>query len=100
MILSGICLAAAAVLSFAASEWKLIRITPWLGLSVLATGIANAILYFYYMKQAAGAKCLLADSITTALLSIFPLFNQITFAAALTFFFCVWDLFSVILRVL
>ena len=99
-LLSGMCLAAAAVLSFAASGGKLIQIAPWLGLSMLATGIANVILYFYIMKQTPGAKWLLADSMTAALLSIFPLFNQITFAAALPFFFCVWDLFSGILRVM
>lgn len=99
-LLSGIILGAAAVLSFASSGEKLLRIAPWLGLSMLATGIANVILYFYCMKQTPGTKWLLADSITAALLSIFPLFNQITSAAAIPFFFCVWDLFSGILRLM
>ena len=99
-LLSGIFLGTAAVLSFASSGGKLIQIAPWLGSSMLATGIANVILYFYCLKQTPGAKWLLADSITAALLSIFPLFNQITSAAAIPFFFCVWDLFSGILRVM
>ncbi|MGN0333576.1 MAG: HdeD family acid-resistance protein [Lachnospiraceae bacterium] len=99
-LLSGIFLGVAALLSFASSGEKLIRIAPWLGLSMLATGIVNVILYFFCMKQTPGAKWLLADSITAALLSIFPLFNQITSAAAIPIFFCVWDLFSGILRMM
>lgn len=99
-LLSGIFLGAAAVLSFASSGGKLIRIAPWLGSSMLATGVVNVLLYFYCMKQTPGAKWLLADGVTAALLSIFPLFNQITLAAAIPFFFCVWDLFSGILRVM
>ena len=99
-LLSGVLLSAAAVLSLVSSVGKLIQIAPWLGLSMLATGIANVILYFYNLRQTPGAKWLLADSITAALLSIFPLFNQITSAAAIPFFFCVWDLFSGILRVM
>ena len=99
-LMSGIFLGMAALMSFASSGEKLIRIAPWLGSSMLATGIINAILYFYCMKQMPGAKWLLADSITAALLSIFPLFNQITSAAAIPIFFCVWDLFSGILRMM
>lgn len=99
-LLSGVFLGAAAVLSFASSGGKLIRIAPWLGAAMLAAGIANVFLYFSCLKQTPGAKWLLADSITAALLSIFPLFNQITSAAAIPFFFCVWDLFSGILRVM
>lgn len=99
-LLSGIFLGAAALLSFTSSGDKLIQIAPWLGSSMLTTGIANVILYFYCMKQTPGAKWLLADSITAALLSIFPLFNQITSAAAIPIFFCVWDLFSGILRMM
>lgn len=99
-LLSGILLGAAAILSFASSGRKLLRIAPWLGSSMLITGIANVILYFSCMKETPGAKWLLADSITAALLSIFPLFNQMTSAAAIPFFFCVWDLFSGILRLM
>lgn len=99
-LLSGVFLGTAAVLSFASSGGKLIRIAPWLGLSMLSTGIVNVFLYFYCLKQTPGAKWLLADSLTAALLSIFPLYNQITYAAAIPFFFCVWDLFSGILRVM
>lgn len=98
-LMSGMILGAAAVLSFASSG-RLIRIAPWLGSSMLVTGIANVLLYSYCLKQTPGAKWLLADSMTAALLSIFPLFNQITSAAAIPFFFCVWDLFSGILRVM
>ena len=99
-LLSGFFLGTAAVMSFASSGVKLILIAPWIGSSMLITGIANAFLYYYCMKETPGAKWLLADSITAALLSIFPLFNQITSAAAIPFFFCVWDLFSGILRIM
>ena len=99
-IMSGFFLGAAAFLSFASSGEKLIKIAPWLGSSMLVTGIANIILYYAFIKETPGAKWLLADSITAALLSIFPLFNQITYAAAIPFFFCVWDLFSGILRLI
>lgn len=99
-LLSGSFLGAAAVLSFASSGEKLIRIAPWLGSSMLAAGIANVFLYCFCLKQTPGAKWLLVDSMTAALLSIFPLFNQMTSAAAIPFFFCVWDLFSGILRVM
>lgn len=99
-LLSGLLLGAASVLSFASSGEKLKQIAPWLGSAMLIMGIGNILLYFYCLEKTPGAKWLLADSITAALLSIFPLFNQITSAAAIPFFFCVWDLFSGILRVM
>lgn len=99
-LLSGLLLGAASVLSFASSGEKLKQIAPWLGSAMLIMGIGNILLYFYCLEKTPSAKWLLADSITAALLSIFPLFNQITSAAAIPFFFCVWDLFSGILRVM
>ena len=43
---------------------------------------------------------MLADGLTAALLSVFLLFNQMAPVAVIPFFFCVWELFSGILRLI
>lgn len=98
-LLSGILLGASAILCFIAKSDNLIQIAPFLGMAMLATGILNLILYVTCLAGSSGAYFVLADSITAALLSLFPMFNKITAAATIPFFFCVWDLFSGVLRV-
>lgn len=98
--ISGLILGAAAILSFASLGKRILEIVPWLGLAMLITGILNIILYMRCLKEKHSSKWLLADGMTAALLSIFPLFNQISFTAIIPFYFCVWDLFSGILRLM
>ncbi len=99
-IVSGFILGAAAILSFLSSGEKLLNIAPWLGTAMLVAGMLNIVLYFWILRGEPGAKWLLADGMTAALLSIFPMFNQISSVAIVPFYFCVWDLFSGILRVM
>lgn len=99
-MISGLILGAAAILSFASLGKRILEIAPWLGLAMLITGLLNTTLYFRCFKGKRGSKWLLADGMTAALLSIFPLFNQISSIAIIPFYFCVWDLFSGILRLM
>jgi len=45
-------------------------------------------------------RWLQADAITTMLLSVFPLFNDLIFPAIIPFFFGVWELVSGILKLM
>lgn len=67
-MISGLILSAAAILSFASLGKRILQIAPWLGLAMLITGILNIILYFRCLKGKHGAKWLLADDMTAALL--------------------------------
>lgn len=99
-IVSGIALGAAAALCLTASSDRLTEIASWIGASMLISGGANIWLYFYCLKGSSEGKWLLADGLTATLLSVFPLFNEMILPAVIPFFFCVWDLFSGVLRVM
>lgn len=99
-IVSGTALGAAAVLCLAASSDRLTEIASWIGASMLISGGVNIWLYFYCLKGSSEGKWLLADGLTATLLSVFPLFNEMILPAVIPFFFCVWDLFSGVLRVM
>lgn len=97
---SGIVLGAASVLSFCTPGAHLLQIVPWLGGAMLFAGSANVFLYFKRYKKTPGGRWMLADGMTAALLSVFLLFNQMAPVAVIPFFFCVWELFSGILRLM
>lgn len=99
-IISSTALGAAAVLCLAASSDRLTEIASWIGASMLISGGANVWLYFYCLKDSTEGKWLFADGLTATLLSVFPLFNEMILPAVIPFFFCVWDLFSGVLRVI
>lgn len=99
-IISSTALGVAAVLCLAASSDRLTEIASWIGASMLISGGANVWLYFYCLKDSTEGKWLFADGLTATLLSVFPLFNEMILPAVIPFFFCVWDLFSGVLRVI
>ena len=86
----------AAILSFATNE--LVSISPYLGLSMLLVGCINIFIYHKKQNQLHGSHWLLADGMSTALLSLFLLFNQMIESAMIPFFFGVWELFMGILK--
>lgn len=79
---------------------NLVDISGILGFIMLITGVCNVIIYCYRGKRIHGAHWFLADGITTILLSLFPLFNQMILPVMIPFFFGVWELFSGVLKVI
>ncbi len=78
----------------------LVTIAGYLGISMLLVGSLNIAVYCKKRKKLHGSHWLLADGMSTVLLSIFPLFNQMIQPAIIPFFFGVWELFSGILKVI
>lgn len=95
---AGIVLLGGALLSLVTGSKDLSEIAAPLGVSMLYAGCSN--LYIYNRKQnnIHEARWLLADGMSTSLLSIFLLFNQMIQSALIPFFFGVWELFSGILK--
>ena len=46
-------------------------------IAMLFAGCTNLLVYIFNKKEIHGSRWLLADGLTTALLSVFPLFNKI-----------------------
>ncbi len=86
----------AAVLSFVTDE--LVSISSDLGISMLFAGCINILFYCKKQKRLHGSHWLLADGMSTAMLSLFLLFNQMILTAMIPFFFGGWELFSGILK--
>ncbi|MBQ8260929.1 MAG: DUF308 domain-containing protein [Lachnospiraceae bacterium] len=79
---------------------KLVSISWYLGFSMLIVGGISLIIFKKKKKNLHGSQWLLADGLSTMLLSLFPLFNQMILPAVIPFFFGVWELFSGILKVI
>lgn len=79
---------------------KLVAVSECLGLAMLLVGSINIIICHKKKKDLPGSHWLLADGMSTVLLSLFPLFNQMIQPAIIPFFFGVWELFSGILKVI
>ena len=77
---------------------KLLSVANHLGLAMLFAGCANLFVYFKTRNKIHGSHWLLADGMSTALLSIFPLFNKMILPVVIPFFFGIWELFSGILK--
>ena len=88
----------AAILAFLKGEANLADIAVPLGIAMFFSGWVNMLVYHKQCKIMHGAHWLLADGMSTALLSIFLLFNQMIEAATIPFFFGVWELFSGVLK--
>lgn len=70
---------------------KLVSISAYLGLSMLLVGSINIFIHYKKQKQLHGAHWLLADGMSTVLLSLFPLFNKMIQPAMIPLFFGVWE---------
>ncbi len=77
---------------------KLLSVAEHLGMSMLFAGCVNLFVYSRKKKDIHGSHWLLADGMSTALLSVFLLFNEIVLPAVIPFFFGIWELFSGILK--
>ncbi len=97
-IVSSAIMTAAALLAFFKGENNLSDIVVYLGAALLITGLINVVIYIRRSKRIHGSHWLLADGLSTALLSIFLLFNVHIESAIIPFFFGVWELFSGVLK--
>lgn len=77
---------------------NLVSISVYLGLSMLIVGSINIFVHYRKQKMLHGSHWLLADGMSTVLLSFFPLFNKMIQPSMIPLFFGVWELFSGILK--
>lgn len=98
--LAGIALFMASLLTFIRGRYGLVEIAVPLGFSMLLAGAINILIYCKGGGGIHGSRWLLADGMSTALLSLFLLFNKMILPAMIPFFFGVWELFSGILKVM
>ena len=99
-VLAGLILLGGALLSLFDGHEDLSSIAVPLGVMMLLTGVINIVIYKKKRHFIHGSHWLLADGMSTALLSVFLLFNQMIEAAIIPFFFGVWELFTGILKVI
>lgn len=71
-----------------------------LGMVMFLAGLINVCVCFWKSHEIHGSLWLVADGVCAILLSIFPLFNRIISPVMIPFFFCMWELFSGILKVM
>lgn len=77
---------------------QLLTVAEHLGLAMFFAGFINLFVYSKKHKVIHGSHWLLADGMSTTLLSIFPLFNKMIIPVVIPFFFGIWELFSGILK--
>lgn len=97
---AGLVLFGSAILTLSKWQSDLVSISTPLGLSMLISGGINIFIYKRKNKTIHGSHWLLADGMSTALLSLFLLFNQMIYSALIPFFFGFWELFTGILKVI
>ena len=100
LFIAQILLIGSGILALSSPNEKLVTIAVYLGLSMLVVGSINIVVYCKKNKLLHGVHWLLADGMSTVLLSLFPCFNQMIQSAMVPFFFGVWELFSGILKVI
>ncbi|MBR2471770.1 MAG: DUF308 domain-containing protein [Clostridia bacterium] len=71
-----------------------------LGMAMLAAGLINLFICIKKSHEIHGSRWLIADGICAVLLSIFPLFNQMSTPVLIPFFFGMWEFFSGVLKVM
>jgi len=97
---AGLFLFGGGLLALNSHSSNLIDMAVYLGLIMLLAGISNVIIYCTKGKVLHGSHWLFADGLSTMLLSLFPLFNQMILPVMIPFFFGVWELFSGVLKVI
>ena len=96
----GLLLFAGSILAGQADGGNLVGVAKPLGLIMMTAGIINMVVCVAKYHQMDGARWLIADSMAAMLLSIFPLFNQMSMPILIPFFFGMWELFSGIVKVI
>jgi len=97
-VIAGLILLLGCLLALKTPNEQIVNISTSLGLCMLFAGLINLFICLKKFGIMHGVRWLLADSMSTILLSIFPLFNQITLPGLIPFFFGVWELFSGIVK--
>lgn len=80
-------------------DYRLAFLASRLGAVMLFSGFGNLVVYFRKSDEIHGSRWLLAEGLSTSLLSLFPIFNEMVDPSIIPFFFGVWELFSGILEV-
>lgn len=88
----------AGIFAYLSSNRDLLQFSRILGVAMLAAGVLNLVVCYIGHHTIHGVRWLEADAITTMLLSLFPLFNDMIIPEVIPFFFGVWELFSGILK--
>lgn len=77
---------------------EVVEVSVYLGLSMLIVGSINIIVYHKRKNVIHGSHWLLADGLSTVLLSVFPVFSQMMQPSIVPLFFGIWELFSGVLK--
>ncbi len=88
-----------AILAVVTPNEKILSISVYLGILMLFAGLINIFVYMQNRNPLMGAHWIIADGLTTLFLSLFPIFNAITFPNLIPFFFGAWELFSGIIKI-
>jgi uncharacterized membrane protein HdeD (DUF308 family) len=96
--LAGLALLTAALHVYNVPDNRLTSVASHLGVAMLLAGCINLVVYYFQKDKIHGSHWLLADGMTSLLLSIFPLLNQMILPAVIPFFFGIWELFSGIIK--
>ncbi len=95
---AGMALLAAALHVFNVPDDRLTSVVSHLGFAMLFAGCINLVVYYHQKDKIHGSHWLLADGMTSVLLSVFPLLNAMILPSVLPFFFGIWELFSGIIK--
>ena len=96
--LTAFILLGAGVFAYVSNNRDIVAFSRVLGVAMFVAGVLNLCVCYAGHHTIHGVRWLEADAVTTMLLSMFPLFNDIIFPDVIPFFFGVWELFSGILK--
>ncbi len=97
-LVSAFLLAMSGIVMLNVPDERLIELSWIPGLAMLFSGCINVFVYQKNKRRIHGADWLLAEGMSTALLALFPLFNQMIQPVMIPFFFGVWELISGLLK--
>ncbi|MBE7051123.1 MAG: hypothetical protein E7395_00940 [Ruminococcaceae bacterium] len=97
---AGFALLVGAILAGVTPNERIISVSRTLGFLMFYAGLINIIVYLSDKNPLRGAHWIIADGLTTALLSLFLVFNNVVDHSLIPFFFGVWELFSGVLKVI
>ena len=95
---SGVILIAAGIYCLVREDAALVTGALLLGVSMLASGVAELVIFAKWGGSVFGSGWLLLDGILTVIMSLFLLFNRVFTLLYLPFLFSAWLLFSGIFR--
>lgn len=99
-IFVGVLLFVGCFLALRSRNRLLTDVAVYLGGIMFLTGCTNIFISHKNKNELHGTRWMLADGLSTAFLSFFPLFNKMIIPAVLPLFFGAWELFSGILKMI